>query len=235
MFLEINEFSKTHTYQLIPGPVRLTDIFPQSLGEIIVPWVPVHKELAKVNSTSFEDTQSLARKLCQLLKSPAYPTLIILFRESGGAINNFKWSTRTELIFYGLMQGNLPKDFPSRIVEPLWDEGMRTKSDTSAGAIVTILERLSRIDIKELETGIILNPLLAALQRASLSDNFSYSEKAMEDAAPDMTGACVLLFVAGLMAKDKVKPKIKFRPIQSVHSSFNETRQNLEIEISISR
>jgi hypothetical protein len=58
-----------------------------------------------------------------------------------------------------------------------------------------------------------LNRLLAAIQRAF--PTHSYSENLMIDPVHDMAAACVILFLAGIMKKDKVQPTISFRPTSS--------------------
>jgi len=234
MVLEIEEnyTHETFTYPLIPGPVNPRFVGKQYLGDakhrIRVPWWPPRPELAQVNSVTFVDTQKLARRLCELMQSPAYPTVMTLFHESAG--NVYRDYTAAQRMFEVLVQGRLPVDFPARVANEvhtfLW---LNTKAKTTVDKLVAALERLLMKNIQVLENDSILLLLLKALGRAL---DYPITIHAVEDAAPDMAAACALLFIAGLMAKDNAKPTVSFG-----YLSFPEMQMRVfdTVHISIAR
>ncbi len=180
-------------------------MIPEDLGDLTVPWELPDPVIAAVNMISLRDTQSLARKLCELLRTPEYPVTVILWRESeDGTGQSYTPAQKLLIALKAPREG-----FASRIVGDIKDEVLSAKSETVNGAFIEILERLSLADIQVLEDGRLLNRLLAVIQRAL--GTHTYSESLMEDAARDMAVACVILFLAGLMNKDKVRPEISFR------------------------
>lgn len=199
--------AETHMHHVTRPPRPNSSVLlPDFVGEIEVPWEPDDAQMANVNIFNVKETQRLARILCDLLKSPYYPIHITLFRESVDGTGQ-DYTPAQKLLIPLKAPRN---DFLSRLVGDIRDEVVSAKSETVNDLAVEILYRLSLVDIKVLEEGRLLNRLLAAIQRAVGTN--SYSESLMEDAVHDMAAACVVLFLAGLMHKDKVQPTIMFRP-----------------------
>lgn len=222
LLLEITDFNtnvanlsavSSCVYELIPGSIDMKQVGRQYMGDtrhrIRVPWFPplFIAQLAQINSVTFVDTQKLAMKLAMMVRSPAYPTIITLTRESAYTDPSIGTDfTTAEQLFSQIIKGNLPSDFPARVVNEINKIArLQTGGKTPADSIAIALERIAMINITELETGLLLNPLLSALNVAISGATLS---QAMDDAAPDMAAACVLLLIAGLMAKDHAKTTV---------------------------
>jgi len=208
MWIQVEDLCGTETYMhQIPRPPQPNSsiLFPDNVGNIIAPWEPADAGLANLDIFFLKNYQSLARRLCERLKSPYYPMHISLWRESvDGTGQDYTPAQKLLIPLKAPRSG-----FLIHLVQDIQDEIVSTKSNTTNDAVVEILERLSMVEIKVLETSSLLNRLLAAIQRAF--GTHSYSENLMVDPAHDMAAACVILFLAGLMEKDKIQPTIMFR------------------------
>lgn len=208
MYVQVDDLCGVDTYMhhILRKPIPNSSIlFPDHVGDIAVPWEPVDAKLADLDIFFIKDTQTLAKRLCERLKSPYYPLHISLWRESAdGTGNDYTPAQKLLIPLKAPKSGFLP-----RLVQDIQDEIVSTKSNTTNDALIEILERLSLVSLKVLETGSLLNRLLAAIQRSVITH--SYSEKLAVDPAHDMAAACVLLFLAGLIHKDNVQPTIMFR------------------------
>jgi hypothetical protein len=191
----------SHTYQLIPGPVDPSKFGrKQQIGELRVPWPPMLSDLAEINKLQFENTQNLSRALSALLRSLIYPIHIELFRE-GEKFTNIQYKIKA------LGQPNLPDNLPERLVyqAKAW---LPTHSNTLADAIITMLDKISTIDITKLDLSYTtLNQLLKTLESVGIP---TYSANPLENDAIDLAGACVLFFVTGLMPKHTIHRKITY-------------------------
>jgi len=108
-----------------------------------------------------------------------------------------------------LSWSDFPKDLPDRIVKEIYGHGiMSGKPAGTVASIIAILERFSQVTIQDLENGSLLKRLGIGLQKAA--KNTFHFESVTEEAAADMAAACVLIFLAGLAAKDKVHMKTAF-------------------------
>ncbi len=231
MFIQVVDPCKVimHSLQILRPPKQNASVFsPDDIGDITVPWEPADAQLADVNIFFLKDTQTLARRLCDILKSPYYPIHITLFRESvTGTGQDYTPAQRLLIPLKSPRSG-----FVKHLVEDIQDEVVSTKSNKTSDVIVEVLERFSRVTIKVLEESSLLNQLLAAIQRALGTS--SYSENLMVDAAHDMAAACVILFLAGLIQKDKVQPTIMF-PSASFGCSGNVKQQFSKILIDVNK
>lgn len=196
-------------YELIPGPIDMNFPSDQGVGTIKLPWFPALtvSTLARVNSSSFVDTQKLSRNLSTTLKSPAYPVKITLTGQAQDPFVNYDGLTHAMRFFDVIEKGNLPADFPDAVLRELGKIPSLTLSNAGAAdAIGKILERFVTLNTKQLETGAMLNPMLTALNAAL--GGFTSSVELMEDAPTDMAACGMLLLIAGLMAKDNAKPTV---------------------------
>src|SRR5262245_37077119 len=136
--------------QPIPRPPRpdSSPLSPDNLGDITVPWEPADAQLATLNTFFLKDTQTLARRLCELLRSPYYPIHITLRRESvDGTGQDYTVAQRM------LIPLKVPRSrVLTRIVEDIQDEVMSTQSNKLNEAIIEILQRLAAVNIKALES-----------------------------------------------------------------------------------
>ncbi len=106
-----------------------------------------------------------------------------------------------------LSGADFPKDMPQQIAKEIFLHGIVSgKAGATVESIIKILDGLSLPTIQQLESGNILRRLVISLQRASKTP--FHFENVIEESAADMAAACVLIFLAGLVAKDKVHPKI---------------------------
>lgn len=231
-YIEIHETctgeKHMHRVSRPPNP-RAFALAPDDVGNIEVPWEPPDAELAYVESTFFKDTRLLAKKLCSLLRSPSYPITMALIRESVDGTGKDYTPAQNLLIPLKAPRAN----FAKYMVNDIDDEIVSTRSATINDSFADILERFSMVDIKGLEEGKFLNRFLAIIQRAFATS--SYSENMMTEPAHDMAAACFILFVGGLMKKDKANPTITFRSSSYLCSSGRGSRVMCRIVVSVSR
>jgi hypothetical protein len=115
--------------------------------------------------------------------------------------------TPAQKLLHMLSGADFTKELSQRITEKIFIHGIVPgKAGAPAESIVTILDGLSRVTLKQMETETILKRLVLALQRAARMP--FYFDSVMEEAAADMVAASVLICLAGLAARDKAKPKI---------------------------
>jgi hypothetical protein len=222
IFLEIQEnyTNEVFVYQLIdpknPGMsyIDRNRVGKQYLGDIKhrlrVPWWPTKPDLASVNATAFADTQKLARSLTFQTKAPtSYPQIITLLRESADGYLGQNYTTAQQM-FYKFIFGQVPADFPAKLVDELKTVPNIGPIATNSihGSLISVLERLVTVNIDQLENGPMLNPLLRAIGNA-LDSQTGVTQMAT-DAAPDMAVACTMLFLAALIARDNAKCTVSF-------------------------
>jgi len=115
--------------------------------------------------------------------------------------------TPAQKLLHMLSGTDLTKEIAKRISDKIFLHGIVSgKAGAGADSFVTILDGLSRVTLKQLETEPILKRLVLALQRAArLPFHF---DSVVEEAAADMAAASSLVCLAGLAARDKATPKI---------------------------
>lgn len=203
-YLEIVEF---HTDETVLLPVDFNSTFPS----YVFPFAPQLPDLARVNGQGFVFIQDLAGTLCRIIQAPTYPIPLTLLRESNNGEPDDRYEYTRAQEMFRIVDSGLPPDFPEQLVKELnFVPGLSTIARTTEDALVASLRRISTLDIRELERGQLpkdlLNAIAAALQ-VTLPLN------PVEDLLPDVAAACVFLFVAGLMARDRAKATAVFSSV----------------------
>lgn len=197
---------------------------------IRVDWPPPRTDFAYVNATKFSDTQKLARMLSDLLINPSYPTTISIAAETANGFVGGDYTTGF-LLYDPFVKGTVPQDFVPRLVAELKSvmNFAPASSKSSTEAMRWALDRFVTMNIDYLESTKVLDQLLRAIAKAL---NQTVLSTMVDDVAPDAAAACGLLFVAGLMARDRAKVTVSYG---SVNYAEMQMRHFNAVHVSITR
>lgn len=129
-----------------------------------------------------------------------------------------------------------PKELGERLVKEASMHGIiPAKTRNTADAIAEILDRVSQSTIQELEAGSFLRRIHVSLQRAAKTP--FHFETVSEEAAADTAAACLLIFLAGINAKNKLRVKTTFNYWYRFGRSqgMTENRNYVKISVNISK
>jgi hypothetical protein len=188
------------------GPVSPHQMEILLKGPVIVDFGPPMPELAWINGKQIQDTRFIAQEFVRLLNAPSYPSTISLFKQSPHFNRDRLYYSVGQLIFENFEQDKIPTGFPNQFVKEVKkDLGMPQGSVTTTESVLAILTRLSFSGIEELEQ----TPLVKWMLRTALA---AFKSPINLSVSPphDMAACLTLLFLAGILAKDEVKPSVSF-------------------------
>jgi hypothetical protein len=140
--------------------------------------------------------------------------------------------TPAQKLLHMLNDVDFTKELPERIVKDIFLHGLASgKAGGTVDSIVRALDSFSLVTISHLETTDILKRLNLSLQRAAR--NTFFFDSVVEEAAPDMAAASVLVFLAGLAAKDRVNPKISINYSFFFPSATDDLRPYTKLTIQV--